>query len=75
MKDNTRIMYHPNQENKTGSAPYASSTQQNFSDNEPLLGKKVYMKIVKVKRSKVESIYIFLRGLIRNLISTSDNTK
>ncbi len=65
-------MYHFNQEDKTGKAPYATYTKRNFSDDEPMFGKEAYMKIVREKPTLVESSYIFLRGMIRNLISRMD---
>ncbi len=64
MKDNTRIMYHPNQEEKTGKATYASFTRRNFSDNESLPGKKVHMEIVRERESLLE----LTRNLIRRLV-------
>ncbi len=66
MKDNTRIMYHPNQENKTGKARYASFTSLNFSNNESLPGKKVHMEIVRDKKSWWDEMRNLIQQLIRN---------
>lgn len=67
MKDSGRIMYHPNQENKTGSATYASFTRRNFSDNEALPGKKVGMKIVRDKTSFLNVVGNSIRQWIQKM--------
>ena len=56
MKDNIRIIYHPNQEIKTGKPMFASFTCGNFSSNESLPGKKAFMEIVRDKEPVLERI-------------------
>jgi len=65
MKDNMRIIYHPNMEVKTGNATFASFTHRNFSDNESLPGKKVHMEIVRDNEPMLERMSRSLRQLIR----------
>jgi len=65
MKDNTRIIYHPNQEIKTGKPTFASFTHGNFSSNESLPGKKVFMEIVRDKEPVLERISKSVRRFVR----------
>ena len=65
MKDNTRIIYHPNQEMKTGTPMFASFTRGNFSSTESLPGKKVFMKVVRDKEPMLERMVTSMRHLIR----------
>ena len=61
------ISQHPNQESKTGNAPYASFTRKNFSNNESLPGRTAYMKVNRIKRTSVETIYMLLVKLYQKL--------
>ncbi len=65
MKGNTRVIYHPNMEIKTGNATFASFTHRNFSDNESLPGKRVHMEIVRDSEPIVERMDKSIQNLIR----------
>ena len=53
----SQILEHPDQENKNGSAPFASSVEKNYSANEPLSrdvaeGEKKKRGILKIFKKK-----------------------
>ena len=66
MKTNMTISQHPNQESKTGEAPYGSFTKKNFSDNESLPGRAT-MHVGRMKGSSIISIYTLLTQFFRKL--------